>query len=146
MTNHEYTSDDYYTPKSLFDLLNVEFDLDPAHPPFPTHVPCKKYFTIHDNGLIQPWFGSVWMNPPFSKPQPWVEKFIQHGHGIALLPQSKSNWFYNMWQTNIAITTFGSRLRFDNPRGGTGSIMMPTCLIAIGEQNIKAISNVGKVR
>ena len=146
MTNHEYTSDDYYTPKELFDLLDVQFDLDPAHPPFRTNVPCTTYYTINDDGLTQAWFGNVWMNPPFSKPRPWVEKFVQHGNGIALLTQSKSRWFYDLWQSAAAITTFGSSLRFVDPRGGKGSIFMPTCLIAFGEKNIEAISRIGKVR
>ncbi|GAG07374.1 unnamed protein product, partial [marine sediment metagenome] len=25
-------------------------------------------YTIGQNGLVQPWFGSVWLNPPYSAP------------------------------------------------------------------------------
>ena len=146
MTEHQFTSDDYYTPQTVFDVLQTQFDLDPAHPPFKTNVPCNKYYTIDDDGLSKKWFGNVWLNPPFSKPKPWVIKFIEHANGIALLPQSKAQWFYDLWQTDVAITTFNAKLKFADPRGGRGSIMMPTCLVAIGKQNIEAIARIGKVR
>jgi phage N-6-adenine-methyltransferase len=142
----ELTSDDYYTPQWLFDQMGIEFDLDVASPPHNTCVPCKRYYTRKDDGLTQPWYGNVWMNPPFSKPRPWVDKFMQHANGVALLPVSKSQWFYDVWQSQAAITYINYNFRFIDPKGSNGSIFMPIVLIAYGKQNIEAIRTVGKIR
>lgn len=35
------------------------------------------WYGIVANGLAQPWFGSVWCNPPFSDIEPWVKRAWQ---------------------------------------------------------------------
>lgn len=47
-----------------------------------THVPAVRKWTKSDDGLSMPWEGRVWMNPPFSRPEPWVDKFIAHRNGV----------------------------------------------------------------
>ena len=65
------TSDDYYSPKWIFEALQLEFDTDPAQPiGGVSWIPVKKYYTIIDDGLSQPWDGRVWMNPPYSQTTP----------------------------------------------------------------------------
>ena len=87
------TSDEHYTPKHLFDALNIEFDLDVAAPIGGSHVPAKRYFDKTVDGLAQDWVGNIWMNPPYSNPTPWVDKFIAHNQGIALLPITRGKWW-----------------------------------------------------
>lgn len=136
------------TTKYVFDALQLEFDLDPAHPPFQTHVPCKRYYTEADDGLAQPWEGLVWMNPPYSKPAPWVEKFIDHGNGIALLPISKSKWFGELWLSDATImfpteaSKFATKQAFEQ-NGKPFSIFMPLVLVAMGETATEALQNSG---
>ena len=61
-------TDEQYTPKWIFDALNVEFDLDVCAPKGGVdYIPAKKHYSIEDNALMQNWEGFVWMNPPFSK-------------------------------------------------------------------------------
>jgi hypothetical protein len=70
-----YTSNDYWTPKWIFDALGLEFDLDVACPPEgPMFTPCKNFFTQETDGLLAEWYGTVFMNPPFSELTPWVDK------------------------------------------------------------------------
>lgn len=49
------------------------FDLDPCsgaeQSPF-----ADETYTEDDDGLAQEWFGNVWVNPPYSEMQPWVDK------------------------------------------------------------------------
>lgn len=46
------------------------------------------HFTVMDNCLIQSWkgLGATFMNPKFSKPQPFVEKFVEE-YEIGHIPQ-----------------------------------------------------------
>ena len=61
------TSNDHYTPKWVFDLLGVQFDIDVASPPGGVPwIPCDRYFTQVDDGLTQDWHGLIWCNPPYS--------------------------------------------------------------------------------
>ena len=80
------TSDDYYTPKWVFDALGLQFDIDVASPVGGiSWIPAKRYFTQYDDGLAQDWGGSkVWMNPPYSKPALWVDQWIVFGSNVKI--------------------------------------------------------------
>lgn len=85
-------SDDWYTPRYVFDALGVSFDLDVSAPvEGPRYVPAARW--LWERGLEQAWEGFVWMNPPYghqSTKIAWLDKFIKHGNGIALLPDRTS--------------------------------------------------------
>jgi hypothetical protein len=138
------TSDDYWTPKWVFDALGVKFDLDVACPPGgPPHTPAKAWYTQETDGLASPWYGNVWMNPPFSKCAPWAWKFMQHRHGIALTAVSNSKWHDALWEDADAVLLLPYNFKFDQ-----GAIFIRTGLTAYGEENVEALrrSNLGKVR
>jgi cytochrome c len=69
MSEHEPSigeTSEWYTPKEIFDALNLTFDLDPASPGAALcHVPARWIFTKAGDGLVQPWHGLIWLNPPF---------------------------------------------------------------------------------
>ena len=138
------TSDDYWTPKWIFDALGITFDLDVACPPEgPAHTPCKQFYTQADDGLAQPWHGTVFMNPPYSNTTPWVHKFMSHANGIALLQTAKSRWCNQLWNNAPAIALLPSGMKFVQ-----GSILMPTMLVAYGDTATHALhnANIGRVR
>ena len=140
-------SDEWYTPESLFNQLGLHFDLDVASPiDNKSHVPANRKYTIADDGLAQPWEGRVWMNPPYSKPSPWVTKWLEHGNGLALLPMAKSRWFNNLMQTDARFVLLPSTFKFNSPEGRPISLMMGSTLWAFGDDNIQAITKLGKVR
>ena len=131
------TSDDYWTPKWIFDALELTFDLDVACPPGgPAHTPCKAFYTQKDDGLTAPWHGLVWMNPPFSKPNLWVQRFIDHANGICLVPFSKSYWFQNLW--NTADTMMLPPIHMTFVQGG---IFIPVVMAAYGNTATNALQN-----
>ncbi len=73
---HESTyneSKEWYTPKYIFDALGLEFDLDPASPgvDIVPWIPARYHLTCLDNGLITPWKGKVWLNPPYGMDTPF---------------------------------------------------------------------------
>ena len=145
MEQTQTTSDDYYTPKWIFDALGLHFDLDVASPPHPTNVPCDRYYTQADDGLASPWYGRVWMNPPFSNPTPWVQKWLQHGCGIALLPMAKGcRWLYDLWNSDAKLTVT-RRIEFHH-QGRMTQISFPTALWAMGDENVAALQKLGRAR
>ena len=70
------TSCEWPTPQSLFDDLSRVyggFDLDPCATP--ENAKCARFFTREDDGLIQPWTGKVFCNPPYGREiGKWVKK------------------------------------------------------------------------
>ena len=138
------TSDDYYTPPWLFKALKIEFDLDVCAPaggvPW---IPAKRSLSIIDDGLNTEWYGRVWMNPPYSKSTPWVNKFMEHQEGICLMPFAKSAWCNRLWDNCHGIVMLPSNFRF-----AQGSIFIETMLAAYGPHNVEALhcSNIGRVR
>jgi len=145
-----FTSNDYYTPKWLFDLMALHFDIDVAAPvggiPW---IPAARSFSQADDGLAQDWGGGlVWMNPPFSNVTPWVNKFIANGNGVALLVVSRSKWFAELWDKADAIMATPADLKFNRPDGSTKAISFQTFLFAIGNQSTAALhcTKLAKVR
>jgi hypothetical protein len=146
---HELTSDDYYTPAWVFERMGIEFDLDVCSPPggIPW-IPATRFFDMADDGLAQPWEGRVWMNPPYSKATPWVNKFVDHRHGIALLPTAKSYWLDTIWGAAEAIVMYGhgGEMPFVRPGRPPFRPWFPVSFAAFGEECVEAIGRLGVVR
>jgi hypothetical protein len=149
-TNHSLpkgTSDEHYTPKELFITLGVKFDLDVAAPVGGSGI-APNWFDKNTDGLSQKWYGNIWMNPPYSNPTPWVQKFLDHGFGIALLPITRGKWWDGLWEKADAIVPLSYNYKFDRPDGlPSKPIVFRTALYAFGEENAKALYKIGtKVR
>lgn len=135
-------SDEWYTPKYIFDALGCAFDLDVAAPARPTHVPCPAWFT--KDALAMSWLGFVWMNPPFgarNSLSPWLQKFFAHGNGIALTPdRTSAPWFQAYSRRASAILFISPKVKFERPDGTTGdSPSTGTALLAAGDRATAAL-------
>ena len=142
-------ADDWYTPKWIFDALGVEFDLDVCSPEGGTGlVPAKRFYTIDDDALVQPWDGFVWMNPPYSNPTPFMNKFIEHGNGISLVPVSKAKWFARVWDEAHTLCIVPPNLKFERPDGKAAQIMFQCILVGMGQTATSTLvrSKIGRVR
>lgn len=89
--------DEWNTPLYVFEALDADLELDPCAPTSGSHVPATRSYTKAEDGLAQPWSGSVFMNPPFGKrfgQVPWLKRFIEHGNGIGIImaPTSAVWW------------------------------------------------------
>ena len=136
-------SDDWYTPAWIFDALGVRFDLDVAAPAEgPRYVPTSRWLST--DGLAHDWSGFVWMNPPYGHERAkiaWLGKFIEHGNGIALMPD-RTSAFWRQWaapQMHL-ILFVAPKIKFERPDGSIGE--QPgngTVLMALGEQGIAAL-------
>ena len=139
-------SNEWYTPKYIFDAMEVVFDLDVAAPLVPNfyHVPCESRITKVDCGLRSNWDGFVWMNPPFGNQKNkllWINKFIEHGNGIALMPdRSSASWWQLFCKNSDVILNVSKKIKFIRPDGTTGdSPSNGTTLFAIGAKGVQAL-------
>ena len=79
-------SDAWYTPPWVFDGLGLMFDLDVAAPAEPLPwIPARTSYTVADDGLSLPWYGTVWCNPPYSAPTAWCKRWAVHEAGCLLI-------------------------------------------------------------
>lgn len=72
-------TDIWGTPQWVVSLVREgmgRIDLDPATTPS-NPVGAPKFYTEKDDGLLLPWFGSVYCNPPYSKPEPWIRRMVE---------------------------------------------------------------------
>ena len=144
----QYNSDQHFTPKEIFQKLDCLFDLDVAGYHGQNHVPAKKtYCECCFDGLIEKWFGLVWCNPPYSKPTPWVDKFIEYNNGICLIPITRGKWWDRVWESPGLIIPNVYNFKFVRPNGEKRDITFRTMLLGLGEgKQILINSNLGKVR
>jgi hypothetical protein len=136
-------SDDWFTPKFVFDALGCKFDLDVAAPEAGTrHVPAGRW--LHASSLDLDWHGFVWMNPPFGGRYglcPWLDKFFAHGDGIALTPdRTSAAWWQSACRRADATLFVAGKIRFERPDGSEGKQPSNgTTLFAAGLRGVAAL-------
>lgn len=146
MAEHEPcigASDNWYTPPEIFTALSLQFDLDPASGEG-DFVPAYRKIRLPDDGLLAPWSGLIWMNPPFGGRNgqvPWLQKFNQHMNGIALVAaRTSSGWWHDLVPSADCIVFPRGKTKFIRPDGSVGkSPGTGIALIGIGQRAYGAL-------
>ena len=115
-------SDEWPTPRGLFDALNAEFGftLDPCATP--ENAKCRKYFTRLEDGLGQDWSGeTVFVNPPYGRMiGRWVEKahetYRTGSTVVCLLPARTDTRWWHDYVMKGEIRLLRGRLTFEGGR------------------------------
>lgn len=149
MALHEQSvgvTDEWYTPAYIFEAMNARFDLDPCSAAGPT--PSAKWCDarLHETGLEKRWHGFVWMNPPFGGRNgivPWLEKFMDHRNGVALVPdRTSAPWWRDFVPQADLVLFICPKIRFIGADGLPGrSPAQGTCLLAKGNLGVQALRN-----
>lgn len=136
-------NDRWLTPPDVVLALG-SFDLDPCGAP--GHVLARvTYLQEHGaDGLVDPWFGRVWMNPPYGKTmRQWVERLVEHGTGTALIPVAAGT---KLWQEVVfpnasAIHFYRHRIKFIRRDGKDDDMVSPqaSAIVAFGDIDASAL-------
>lgn len=123
---------DAETPQEFFDRLDAEFhfDLDPAS----THenAKCERHYTVEEDGLSQPWDGTVFCNPPYGREiGKWVKKGYeeaQRGNTVVMLLPARTDtrWFHDYVMKALEIRFIKGRLKFS---GAENSAPFPSMVV-----------------
>lgn len=112
-------SDDWKTPKELYDKLDAEFHFD--FDPCPLHA--------NFDGLSISWKKSNFVNPPYSQIGKWCEKAAREREkgnlSVLLIPaRTDTKYFHNYVLPNSEIRFIKGRVKFSNK----GSAPFPSIL------------------
>lgn len=133
---------EWYTPQDVIDRVISFFDvieLDPcsnSNIPGEANVPAIDYWTAKDDGLVQPWWGRVYMNPPYGDQVGlWVKRLVDFYDArkvegaIALIPaRTDTAWFSHLWRFPLCFVR--GRLKFS---GAESSAPFPSVVAYLGD-------------
>ena len=146
MTVHERpvgATVEWYTPRSLFDALDVRFDLDPAAAPewVGHYVPANCMYPKYEDGLSRDWKGHVWLNPPYGRDGVrFIDRMIAHGDGLMLLPSRTETAAYQRALAGATAVCFlRDRLWFIRDDGATGRSSFGSTLFAFGPWAVETL-------
>jgi site-specific DNA-methyltransferase (adenine-specific) len=117
-------TDLWATPQDFFDKLNEEFQFDLDVCALPDNAKCERYFTPEMNGLLQPWSGKVWCNPPYGREiGMWIARAYtatKLGYAdvvVMLLPaRTDTRWFHDFIFQKAEIRFVKGRLKFGDSK------------------------------
>lgn len=139
----------WLTPTPIVEALG-EFDLDPCGAP--GHQLAKTTYQIDNgqNGLVLPWHGRVWLNPPYGKEAvPFMKRMVDHGTGTALIfARTETSMFFNtVWNSASAVLFIKGRVKFGHENGEYAKYpaSAPSVLVAYGDSDAEKLKNSGIV-
>lgn len=138
-------TDVWITPREITRALGV-FDLDPCAASGQPWKHALRNLTERQDGLSKTWTGRVWMNPPYSRNciEPFVEKFVEHGNGIALVfPRTDTKWFQALTRSADAMLLKAGRIAFCRLDGAPGKKFLGSLFVAMGKNNVEALEKSG---
>lgn len=113
-------SDEWRTPKNVYDALNMEFKF--KDDPCPIGA---------EDGLRRDWLSTAFVNPPYSQIKQWTSKaYTQHLQGInsvLLIPaRTDTYWWHEFIMKASEIRFIRGRLRFN---GSKNNAPFPSCVV-----------------
>lgn len=141
-------TDTWFSPPAILEALGGadSFDLDPCSHvdrPWPT---AQHHYTQEDNGLLLPWFGRVWLNPPYSIAliTRFLGRLAEHDRGTALIfARTETDPFHRfVWGAASGLLFLRGRLNFHRADGSRAEANggAPSVLIAYGEDDCEILA------
>ena len=152
---------DWYTPREILDPARAvlgQIDFDPASTPVANAVVrAERFYGVDDDGLAQEWHGTVWLNPPYTRPL--VGRFcqklatsVQAGTvpaAIVLINNcAETKWFATLARDGSALCFPTGRVRFWKPDRVTDAPLQGQAIVYFGpdvEQFCRVFAQLGTV-
>ena len=128
------------TPQNLFDKLDKEFNFTLDVCATDETAKCNNYFTPKEDGLIQEWRGSCWMNPPYGREIGiWIKKAWEESKKgakvVCLIPARTDTKYWHEYIFTYAaeIRFIKGRIKFGNSKN---SAPFPSALVIFDKEVI----------
>ena len=112
-------SDCWETPDAFSRALDAEFHFTLDACALPTNAKCRAFYTPKQDGLTQPWSGTVWCNPPYGREiGKWVKKAAGESCEVVMLLPSRTDtaWFHDFIYGKAEVRFIRGRLKFGGCR------------------------------
>ena len=124
------TNDNYATDECILELFENWFD------------PCPLNDNPEFDGLKINWKDKTYVNPPYSKPLPWVLKAIEEnkkGNRIVMLLRmdTSTKWFKELQEAGAKFLWINGRLRFNTGKPAN----FPSMLVILSKSTFLKSSN-----
>ena len=122
-------SENWETPPQFFQALDAEFHFDLDVCALPENAKCTRYYTPEDDGLSQPWNGTVWCNPPYGRSiSAWVKKAAESETMVVMLLPARTDteWFHEYIYGKAEVRFIKGRLKFG---GSKNSAPFPSMVV-----------------
>lgn len=135
--------DRYFTSDEILALVAEQWphgiDLDPCWDGL-SAVQAERCYDIRadQDGLALPWQGKVWLNPPYSRPAPWLARAAQHqldgGETLALVPAAVGSdyWRIHVWPF-ASVCFLNPRPKFSSLHAGSSCHLRDCAVLHFGE-------------
>lgn len=115
--------DNYATDKCIMELFEDWFD------------PCPLNENWIKDGLNMEWKNKTYVNPPYSKPLPWINKAIEEnkkGKTIVMLLRmdTSTEWFKRLQEANAKFLWINKRLKFNTGKPAN----FPSMLVILNKE------------
>ncbi len=143
--NNKFNSvkQDWTTPQSLFNKINLEFNFEWDLAASETNAKCSKFFTKEQDGLKQIWNGVCWLNPPYgdksSKMVDWIKKAYNDSKNndkltvVMLIPaRTNTKWFHEYCMKAAELKFILGRPKFGDSKHG---LPQPLVLVVFKNSN-----------
>ena len=121
---------EWETPQALFDELHNVFNFQLDVCATARNHKVSSYFTKAQDGLVQQWTTSNWMNPPYGREiYNWVKKAHENPLTVCLLPaRTDTRWFHEFMYNNpkAELRFIKGRLKFS---GCANSAPFPSMIV-----------------
>lgn len=126
-------SPEWETPQDFFDAVNARHHFTLGVCATPDNAKCAAYYTRRQDGLLQPWTGRVWCNPPYGREVGlWVKRAalaVERGEAelvCCLVAARTDTAWWHEWATRAEVEFLRGRLRFG---GGENAAPFPSALL-----------------
>lgn len=155
IAHNSRSNNEWYTPPIYISAAREvmgTIDLDPASSAMANRLVCAaRYYTCEDDGLKQPWYGNIWLNPPYSRGlvRLFIEKLVRerddYEQAVVLVNNAtETQWFASLVEVSSGLVFPMGRIKYYVPGKESGSPLQGQTFVYVGDRADKFLEVFGK--